>query len=86
MSRLVTSGRKNNDALSILERQTRNNMTRSFQVFFFPLDVSSLKSKGLVGIPTRVNTEDETLLGLQQARGGINHVVIPLVSLGLHGG
>ena len=50
------------------------------------LDVSSLKSKGLMGNPTRVNTEDETHLGLQQARGGINRVVVPLVSLGLHGG
>ena len=58
--------------------------TRSFQVFC--LDVSSLKSKGLMGIPTRVNTEDETHLGLQQARRGINPVVIPLVLLGLHGG
>ena len=55
-----------------------------FSIFF--LDVSSLESKGLMGIPTRVNTEDETHLGLQQARGGINPVVIPLVSLGLHGG
>ena len=41
---------------------------------------------GLMEIPTRVNTEDETHLGLQQARGGINPVVTPLVSLGLHGG
>ena len=63
-------------------------MTRSFQFFFFFFffDVSSLKSKGLMKIPTRVNTEDETHLGLQQARGVINDVVIPLVSLGLHGG
>ena len=58
--------------------------TRSFQVFFF--DVSSLKSKGLMRIPTPVNTEDETHLGLQHARGGINPVMIPLVLLGLHGG
>ena len=41
-------------------------------VFKFCLDVSSLKSKGLMGNPTRVNTEDETHLGLQQARGRIN--------------
>ena len=60
-------------------------MTRSFHFILF-FDVRSLKSKGLMEIPTRVNTEDETHLGLQQARGGINHVVIPLVSLGLHGG
>ena len=52
----------------------------------FCLDVSSLKSEGLMGIPTRVNTEDETHPGLQQARGGINRVVVPLVSLDLHGG
>ena len=55
-------------------------------VFKFCLDVGSLKSKGLMGNPTRVNTEDETHLGLQQARGGINRVVVPLVSLGLHDG
>ena len=39
-----------------------------------------------MGNPTRVNTEDETHPGLQQARAGINRVVVPLVSLGLHGG
>ena len=32
ISRLISIGRKNNDGLSILERETRNNMTRSFQV------------------------------------------------------
>ena len=55
-------------------------------VFKFCLDISSLKSKGLMGNPTRANTEDETHLGLQHARGGVNRVVVSLVSLGLHGG
>ena len=32
ISRLISIGRKNNDGLSILERETRNNMMRSFQV------------------------------------------------------
>ena len=48
---------------------------------------SSLKSEGLMKISTRVSTKDETHLGVQQARRGINYnVVIPLVSLGLHSG
>ena len=52
-------------------------------VFRFWLDASPLKFEGLMKIPTHVNAEDATYPGLQQARKGVNNVVIHLFSLGL---